>query len=250
MDKFIYSYDKQDDKVRNNVIRNYAFSSEDGSYEKTYERDNSEERVSHFHSEDVVGKSILDFGCAEGGVLLACLKRGAEKVVGIDHNPWAIATAKEKASRKTAAAEFICGDMENKAFLTKLQPADTVLLLAILETSDFSSTEGVIANVSRFAKNAFYYEGHYSPESRVRPLYELLIFTDFTRFEYLGRFDWRILIRCGREIYDESQVPDDAVTSDDSEEELLGAEEIYVYTDADKNPAFSRNCRLIQFVKR
>jgi SAM-dependent methyltransferase len=250
IDKYIYYYDKLADKVKIKIMRNTAFSSEENSYSHTFERTHSNERASRFISEDINGKSIMDFGCDDGGILIACKQLGAGKIVGIDLNPIAIERAKEAAAKKSIKdSSFFVGDIENKVFLSSLDPVDTVLLLSVLGTSEFSSTESVIANVSRFAKSVMYYEGHYSPESRIKPIYDLMMFTDFTRFEYLGRYDWRIFIRCSRELISESQVPEHAITSDDLDEKQYAAEEVYVFSNAKHNPVFSRTCRLIQFVK-
>lgn len=249
IEKEVYSYDSVQDRVVQSKARNIAFTTKRSSYTQACERKGPTERAAYFFKEDIFGKSILDFGCDDGGVLLSCLELGAEKVTGVDYNPQAIDIAKKTArARSLQDAFFFCADIENKAFLTTLEKADTVLLLSVLGTSEFSSQQSVIAAACRFAKHVMYLEGHYSPESRVRPLFELLMFTDFTKFEYLGRNDLRILLRCSRELLSKERVPHLAITSDDPLERQYEADEIYIHSHSKKFPVFSRRCRLIQYV--
>lgn len=251
LDKVIYYYDADTDTARNKIVQNHAYSTEHHSYEINHHRTNNDERAARFFYNDIYRKTIMDFGCCEGGVLLACRRLGAKKIIGVDANHWGIEKAIAKAKEdKIKNAQFFVGDVENKAVLSSLPQVDTVLFLAVLYTSKFSDRAAVISNVARFAKTALYYEGHCTPESHVSPMFDFVKYTDFTRFEYLGRFDGRILFRCGRETMKANQVPYGAVTSDDSDEDLLQAEEIYIYSDSTRNPAFSENCRLIQFVQR
>ncbi len=248
-EKKIYQYDPQKDSVVNEIIMNHKYGVEGFSYEK--QRGDHKVRVSRFFPEDIVGKTIIDFGCNEGGILFACADLGAKRVIGVDYNEWCIGRAQKKAKKKERKnATFLVGDMENKGLFARLPQADTVFLLAILDTSHFANRRAVLTNVSRMAKRAFYYEGHCSPSTHVKRMYEMLLYTPFTRFEYLGRFEGRIFIRCGKELIDPSEIPAGAVTSDSSEAEMLQAEEIYVFTDSSANPPFSSRCRLIQYVKR
>ena len=247
--KYAYLYSQQMDITFNFETLNPEYGSSKKSYE--YVREDNRIRVSHFLREDIVDKSILDCGCNEGGVLFACRNLGAKGITGFDINSWCINRANELVStQKIADARFYVGDMENRAFLTTLPVSDTVLLLAILDTSYFANKTAVISNLSRFAKHTLYYEGHVKQDSHVPRMYELLIATDFTRFEYLGRFSQRILIRCTRDLMMKEQIPANASTSDDPDEALLSASEIYLFTDSSKNPPFSNKCKLIQFVKR
>lgn len=250
IEKEVYIYDESQDMVLNVPTTNVAYGHAVWSYEVN-NRPNSDERAGRFRSRDIVGCSIMDFGCNEGGVLFACRRLGAGKIIGIDYNAWCISSARKKAKEQgVKGAIFVVGDMENKGLYTNLPTVDTVFLLAILDTSGFANKQAVLSRISRFAKKALYYEGHVTAESHVRRMYELLLFTDFTRFEYLGRFDGRILIRCGRELYGSRNVPRGAVTSDSSDEALRKSKEIYVYTDSKRNPPFGANCRLIQYVDR
>ena len=247
--KYAYLYNSQMDIAFNQEVMNTEFGSSQASYQENVREDNRI-RVSQFHRKDIVGKSILDCGCNEGGVLFECRNIGAKTITGFDLNPWCISQANELVStQKIKDAHFYVGDMENQAFLSTLPMSDTVLLLAVLDTSNFVNKTAVISNLSRFAKNTLYYEGHLYRVSHVPRMYELLIATDFTRFEYLGIFAGRILIRCSRELMEKYQLPPNAITSDASDAELLSASEIYLFTNSPKNPPFSNKCKLIQFVK-
>jgi hypothetical protein len=250
INKYVYFYEKRLDLVLNREVINPEYGSSKEPYQENYREDNRI-RASLFHREDIVGKSILDCGCNEGGILFACRNLGAKTITGFDTDSWCIDHAnKVVSSQNITDAKFHVGDMENRAFLSTLPMSDTVLLLAVLDTSVFVSKMSVIANLSRFAKHTLYYEGHATPESHVLRMYELLIATDFTRFEYLGRFANRILIRCTRDLMEISQLPPGAITSVEDNITLLNASEIYLFTDSPKNPPFSSKCRLIQFVKK
>ena len=116
-------------------------------------------------------------------------------------------------SQKIANAKFYLGDMENKAFLSTLPMSDTVLLLAVLDTSLFVNKTTDHIKFVPFCKTRMYYEGHVTNESHVPRMYEFLLATNFTRFEYLGRFSGRILMRCSRDMIASEQLPPKAVTS-------------------------------------
>lgn len=248
--KYNYVYQNQMDIAFNEEVSSPEYGSSQTPYQEN-DREDSRIRVSQFLQDDIVGKSILDCGCNEGGILFACRNSGAKAITGFDLNPWCIDQANQVVStQKIADAKFYVGDMENRPFLSTLPVSDTVLLLAILDTSPFVNKTAVIANLSRLARHTMYYEGHVTQESHVARMYELFIATDFTRFEYLGRFAGRVLIRCSRELMEEKQLPPNAVTSDHSSAVLLQASEIYLFTDSHRNPPFSSKCRLIQFVKR
>lgn len=248
--KNLYFYDAADDCVKNQEVENPSYGTPDWSYQQS-NREESIVRASRFKQSDIVGKSIMDFGCNDAGVLFACKTLGASKIIGVEYNPHCIERAKQHARQEgISRAEFFLGDMENKALLARLPIVDTVFLLAILDTSEFFNKIAVIASLSRFARQAMYYEGHMTQASHVQRMYDFLIATDFTRFEYLGRFQDRILMRFSREVMKKKNLPSGAITSDSTDEELLNAKEIYVFTDSQRNPPFSKKCRLIQFVSR
>ena len=246
--KYLYLCDNRKDIVINHAMKNIAYGTEELAYDEA--RESAEIRVSYFLKEDIINKSILDFGCNEGSILFACKDEGAKAITGIDLFARCIEKAKSKvASKNIQNAHFYVADIENSAFLTTLPQADTVFLLAVLDTSHFVNKTAVIAKVSKFAKQALYYEGHVFSSSHVPRMYEFLIATDFTRFEFLGTHEHRPLIRFGRELIDASKIPPNAVTSNSNDADLLNAQEIYWFTNSQKNPPFSKKCRLIQFVK-
>jgi len=248
--KLVYSYDPSTDRMMNYPVENQTFGSDIWSYEQNY-RENSLSRAARFYPQDIVGKTLMDFGCNEGGILLACHQLGASEITGIDNNDWCIDQATAKAQRQAVEnANFFVGDMENKAFLSTLPQVNTVFLLAILDTSSFANKTAVIANISRLAKNTLYYEGHQTVASHVVRMQEFFLATDFTRFEYLGRFQTRVLMRFGREMMESKDVPANAITSDYPDHIVQNAEEIYWYSDSKRNPPFGAKCRLIQMVRR
>lgn len=252
-EKNLYVFDEAQDKALNKSMKIRGYGSENYTYDRA-EDEWSRKRVARFHAEDLEGKSVMDFGCNQGNILFMCKERGAVAITGVEHNAWCVEQANNRvAEEHLENAKFVCGDMENLALYRNLPKADTVLLLAILDTSEnaFGNKAAIIGNISRMAKNTLYYEGHKRPESHVRRMYEFMAYSDFTRLEYLGKDDQgRPLMRFGRELIDQSQIPTGAVTSDSTQEEQLNASEIYVFTDAKRNPAFSDKCTLIQYVTR
>ena len=65
--------------------------------------------------QDLVGKTVIDFGCGSGILSIAALKLGAAKVIGIDIDPQAIL-----ASRDNAERNGVSGDLE--LYLPQDQP--------------------------------------------------------------------------------------------------------------------------------
>lgn len=55
----------------------------------------------------VGGEAVLDYGCGSGILAIAALKLGAGRVVGVDIDPNAIATAETNARRNGVAADFL-----------------------------------------------------------------------------------------------------------------------------------------------
>ncbi len=72
---------------------------------------------------DLVGKTVVDFGCGSGILSLAALKLGAKKVIGIDIDPQALQASKANAQRNGVEDRL-------ELFLPKDQPtfkADVVV---------------------------------------------------------------------------------------------------------------------------
>ena len=78
---------------------------------------------------DVVGKHVLDFGCARGGMVHTLLEAGAQSAAGIDINPDYITFAEEKHAQWGARAQFICGDIRQE----RLEPADIITSCNVME---------------------------------------------------------------------------------------------------------------------
>ncbi len=54
-------------------------------------------------SQDLTGKTVVDFGCGSGILAIAALKLGAERVVGVDIDPQAILASRDNAQRNGVA---------------------------------------------------------------------------------------------------------------------------------------------------
>ena len=65
---------------------------------------------------DLVGKTVVDFGCGSGILSLAALKLGAKKVIGIDIDPQALQASKANAERNGVEDRL-------ELFLPKDQPS-------------------------------------------------------------------------------------------------------------------------------
>jgi SAM-dependent methyltransferase len=59
----------------------------------------------------LTGKSVLDLGCNEGFFALEVKRRGAQRVLGIDHNEKVIAAARQRALDAGLDVEFVCRDV-------------------------------------------------------------------------------------------------------------------------------------------
>ncbi len=58
------------------------------------------------------GKTVLDMGCGTGILAILAAKLGAEHVIGIDTEEWAIQNSLENANRNDISAEFLLGAQE------------------------------------------------------------------------------------------------------------------------------------------
>jgi release factor glutamine methyltransferase len=60
---------------------------------------------------DVKGKEVLEIGVGTGLISIACAKKGAKKVVGVDINPQAIKLSKENAKLNNVDVLFLESDL-------------------------------------------------------------------------------------------------------------------------------------------
>ena len=57
-------------------------------------------------SQDLTGKTVVDFGCGSGILGIAAIKLGAERVIGIDIDPQALIASKDNAERNGVADQL------------------------------------------------------------------------------------------------------------------------------------------------
>ncbi len=62
--------------------------------------------------EDVEGKTVLDLGCGTGILTIGAALAGANRVVGVDIDGQAIATAEKNANALGVDVEFVVGDID------------------------------------------------------------------------------------------------------------------------------------------
>lgn len=56
---------------------------------------------------DVKNKDVLEIGVGTGLISIACAKKGAKKIVGVDINPYAVKLAKENAKLNNVNISFL-----------------------------------------------------------------------------------------------------------------------------------------------
>ncbi|MGF1785840.1 50S ribosomal protein L11 methyltransferase [Photobacterium swingsii] len=56
--------------------------------------------------QDLMGKTVIDFGCGSGILAIAALKLGAKKVIGIDIDPQAILASRDNAERNGVSEQL------------------------------------------------------------------------------------------------------------------------------------------------
>lgn len=79
----------------------------------------------------LVGRSVVDLGCLEGGFSLAFADRGAERVVGIEARAISVERCRLAATlRRDTAVEFVEADIKEE--LARREPFDVVFAAGIL----------------------------------------------------------------------------------------------------------------------
>jgi ribosomal protein L11 methyltransferase len=58
------------------------------------------------------GETVLDYGCGSGILAIAALRLGAERAIGVDIDPQAVAAAKDNAARNGVDAQFMEASIE------------------------------------------------------------------------------------------------------------------------------------------
>ena len=78
----------------------------------------------HILDNDMEGKTVIDMGTGTGILALLCKMKGAEKVTGIEIDPFAWENAVDNARLNNVEADMICGDA---SALSGIEPADFFL---------------------------------------------------------------------------------------------------------------------------
>ena len=79
---------------------------------------------------DLKGRAVLDVGCGDGGLTLACWQNGASPVVGCDIDPRMIARAATRAAQHKAAIGYALGRAEKLPFRDR--SFDLVTVITVL----------------------------------------------------------------------------------------------------------------------
>lgn len=62
--------------------------------------------LSWLDKQDLTGQTVIDFGCGSGILAIAALKLGAQRVIGIDIDPQAIAASRDNAQRNGVSEQL------------------------------------------------------------------------------------------------------------------------------------------------
>ena len=62
---------------------------------------------------DLVGKTVIDFGCGSGVLAIAALKLGAARVLGVDNDPQALAASRDNAERNGVSDRLTLSMLED-----------------------------------------------------------------------------------------------------------------------------------------
>jgi ubiquinone/menaquinone biosynthesis C-methylase UbiE len=89
-------------------------------------------RLTFEHCGDLTGARVLDIGCGTGRYSIECIKRGAERVVGIDFAPSMVEFSRKMAQEMGVSdkCEFICGDFLKYSFEEEF---DVILALGFFD---------------------------------------------------------------------------------------------------------------------
>ncbi|MDD1671191.1 MAG: METTL5 family protein [Methanomicrobiales archaeon] len=77
---------------------------------------------------DIEGRSVCDLGSGTGVLALGASLLGAERVVGVELDPRAIAVARRNAARLEAEVTFVQGDVRDTGLIAGLGRFDTVVM--------------------------------------------------------------------------------------------------------------------------
>ncbi len=77
---------------------------------------------------DIGGKAVCDLGCGTGVFACGAALLGAERVVGVDLDPGALAVAQRNVDRLGAEIEFVQGDVRDRSLIEGLGSFDTVIM--------------------------------------------------------------------------------------------------------------------------
>jgi len=160
---------------------------------------NCEERIKEFDVEDIRDKTILDIGCSMGGMMISAVGVGAKKCIGLEYNRESVDFIKKYCTENNISnIDARLQDIDDFDWFRTIEKVDTVFLLSILNTSNFSEKDALISIANRLGK-VLYIEGH-SGENHLSYMKKLYYHTDYTSFSHkyvvdgLGK---RPLIRCG-----------------------------------------------------
>ncbi len=104
------------------------------------------------HCGDLAGARVLDIGCGSGRYSIECVKRGAERVVGVDFAPSMIEYSQKVAQQMGVAekCEFICDDFLSHQFDRSF---DIVLALGFFDY--IQEPEPIFKKIARLTPRKF-----------------------------------------------------------------------------------------------
>lgn len=149
---------------------------------KNYKRNKrAAERSRFWRREDFYKRTVLDLGCSYGGTMVEAAAMEA-RVHGVELCEDAVKSCHEQRLYVTH------GDLNDPTLWRRLEPVDTVMMLAVWRTSPFTERTSLMSWAWRLCERCLYWETHLH-ESPVEVAHLALYHTSCTTITVLGSYE-------------------------------------------------------------